>query len=120
MTRVARPNHTTSPSNGGRLICYNQPCKRKVLWKVGDEYYCNCCFDKWTQTNWDKFEPETIERLSDNERDFEFVARASPSAEPLCQVPRPIPLAEAEKEQSHEGVLRRERERELERESVRA
>lgn len=89
MTRVARPNHTTSPSNGGRLICYNQPCKRKVLWKVKDEYYCNCCFNKWAEMNWEAFEPDVIERLSDDERDFEFV-RASES-EPLCQVPKPIP-----------------------------
>lgn len=94
MTRVARPNGTSSPNNGGRIVCYGssaplnsyQTCKRKVLWKVGEEYYCNCCFDKWTSANWDKFEPETIERLSDNERDFEFVARAAP----LCQVPKPI------------------------------
>lgn len=69
-------------------------CRRAVRWKVGEiklgrvvySFFCNCCFDKWTEHNWDKFEPEMIERLSDNERDFEFVARN----EPLCRVPCPI------------------------------
>lgn len=86
MPRVIKAGKVVDASTKGRIACHMKDCRRRVLWKVKDRFFCNPCFDKWTEDNWDKFEPETIERLSDCERDFEFVAMRSP--QPLCQVPR--------------------------------
>lgn len=75
--------------------CSTKRCTRRALWRIGQVYFCNPCFDHYSERH--ELEPDTIERLSDDERDF---ANANPRGvealhideqEPICRVPRPIP-----------------------------
>jgi hypothetical protein len=100
---MTNANGNGASENGGngrvkKLICAtkikvageNEHCRRPPRWRVGKlrTPLCNLCFDRWVETHWEEFEPDTIERLSDNERDFEYVANRE--REPLCQIPKPI------------------------------
>ena len=44
--------------------------KRKLLWQIGADRYCQVCFD-WTVEN-TEVDIASIRRLSDEERFFEF------------------------------------------------
>ena len=80
-----------------RIIC-NGPkprkhhnCHRDVLWRVGKLFFCAPHFDEYLEANWDALEKYEIERLSDEDRDFDQYT--------ICQVPRP-----REDEHKEDGV----------------
>jgi hypothetical protein len=93
-----------------RIACSGEACKpgrhiQRILWKVVQKptpalpsvtfYFCNRDFDIWIEQQWDAFEQFEIERLSDNEGDFEYVnqGRGGVAENAICQVPRPIDSA---------------------------
>lgn len=102
-------------TRGQRLICSAPPhrhhaCHRLVVWKLraaaiphGQLHYCSAHFDQYVELNWDALDKYEIERLSENEKDFDQYFEVS--SEPLCQVPKP---REEEVESKRERLRERE------------
>jgi len=92
-------------TGGHRIICNGnhrgRRCQRAVLWRVGQRFFCAPHFDEHLEQNWDALDKYEIERLSDNEKDFDQYSNVGAS-EPLCQVPRPRPDAEPTHEREEE------------------
>lgn len=59
-----------------------------MLWRVGKYYFCAPHFDAYLETNWDALDKYEIERLSEDEKDFDQYSNIT-ATEPLCRVPRP-------------------------------
>lgn len=52
-----------------------QRLTRKALWRYrGQIYFCNACFELWSLKT-PEFDPLDVERLSDDERDFDRMNR---------------------------------------------
>ncbi len=93
----------TSPrpkcSAGHKLKKSYFSCRRRVVWRVGEQYFCAPHFDLYLEEHWDALDEFEIERLSEEESDFDAALRENrESKEPICQVPKPRKSEEGERE----------------------
>jgi hypothetical protein len=68
--RSAVPELLLCPACNSPMII--QRFVRKALWRyAGKIYFCNTCYENWAKNS--EFDPLQVERLSDDERDFDRV-----------------------------------------------
>lgn len=67
----------TTTAKKGELRC--KYCGRRALWRIRRLYMCNPDFESWARLH--DFDPNDVERLSDDQRDFDRMnIRESPAA----------------------------------------
>jgi hypothetical protein len=76
-------------------------CHRQVVWHLTrvpsngharaleQRFYCAAHFDTYCEENWDALNEFDIERMSDDEGDFNQYQWGEGKREPVCQIPKP-------------------------------